>query len=465
MSERTFSVSRKRVVVMGAASSGIAAAELLAERGARVTLSEAKDRLSPRDQRDPHALAESLARRGVHVELGGHVPETIAQADLIVLSPGVPRNHPILTPARQRGVPIIGEIELAYRWLRGRVVAITGTKGKSTTTTLAGRMLAAGGLKTAVGGNVGVPLSSQVESSTPETLHIVEVSSFQLETIDRFHPWIAVLLNFSPDHLDRHASIEEYAAAKARVFLNQGPDDWAVINADDPQTLEIARRAQARRFAFAMSGRVSEGVILTDRAIVHRTTRGEEPLVPLSSIRLTGRHLVADVMAAAAVARIVGVPSRAMTEAVETFTGLEHAMEPAGEIRGVRFVNDSKATAIAAVRQAIDNLDGPLVVILGGRFKGGRWEDLAAPLGDKAAAIVAIGESRPLIRQALEGVTTILEAETMREAVRRAFDAARPGHTVLLAPACSSFDMFSDYAERGRVFKEEVVKLRADLER
>lgn len=464
MSERTFSVSRKAVVVMGAARSGIAAAELLADRGARVTLSEARDRLSPRDERDPRALAESLARRGVRVELGGHVPETLAEADLVVLSPGVPRTHPILEPARRRGVPVIGEIELAYRWLRGRVVAITGTKGKSTTTTLAGRMLNAGGVKAIVGGNVGVPLSSQVEASTPETLHVVEVSSFQLETIDRFRPWIAVLLNFSPDHLDRHPSIEEYAAAKARVFMNQRAEDWAVINADDPQTLEIAHAARARRFAFAMSGRLADGVVLTERAIVHRTPASEESLVPLSSIRLTGRHLVADVMAAAAVARIVGVAPRAMVEAVEAFRGLEHAMEPAGEIAGVRFINDSKATAVTAARQAIENLDGPLVVIMGGRFKGGRWEDLAAALRDKARAIVAIGESRAQLRAALGAVSTIAEADTMRDAVRRAFQAAERGDTVLLAPACASFDMFTDYAERGRVFKQEVAALRREVE-
>ncbi|MBI3263154.1 MAG: UDP-N-acetylmuramoyl-L-alanine--D-glutamate ligase [Acidobacteria bacterium] len=459
-----FSVSRKTVVVMGAARSGIAAAELLADRGAHVTLSEAEDRLSPRDDRDPRVLAESLVRRGVRVELGGHVPETLAQADLVVLSPGVPRSHPVLQPARRRGVPIIGEIELAYRWLRGRVVAITGTKGKSTTTTLTGRMLSAGGVRAIVGGNVGVPLSSQVEASTPETLHVVEVSSFQLETIDRFHPWIAVLLNFSPDHLDRHASLEEYAAAKARLFMNQHAEDWAVINADDPRTLEIARAARARRFAFAMSGRHADGVVLTERAIVHQTPSGAESLVPLSSIRLTGRHLVADVMAAAAVARIVGVTPRAMTEAVETFSGLEHAMEAAGEIAGVRFVNDSKATAITAARQAIENLDGPLVVILGGRFKGGRWEDLTAPLRDKARAIVAIGESRPQIRAVLGTVTTLVEAETMGEAVRQAFRAAERGDTVILAPACASFDMFTDYAERGRAFKQEVVALRREVE-
>jgi UDP-N-acetylmuramoylalanine--D-glutamate ligase len=361
----------------------------------------------------------------------------------------------------------MGEIELASRWLQGRIVAITGTKGKSTTTTLAGRMLAAGGFKALVGGNVGVPLSSQVAASDPETYHVVEVSSFQLETVERFHPWVAVLVNFSPDHLDRHATVDEYAAAKARVFMNQGPDDWAVINADDPHTLEIARAARSRRFPFAMSGRIpddTEGVVLSGQTVVHRRAAGDEPLVPLSAVKLTGRHLVADVLAAAAVAWIAGVPARAMVRAVESFTGLEHAMEPVAEIAG-RFVNDSKATAITAAEQAIENLDGPLVVVLGGRFKGGRWEDLAAPLAAKARGIVAIGESRPEIRAALGSAAPLVEAESMGEAVRRAFAMAKPGDLVLRAPACASFDMFRDYADRGRRFKEEVARLRDEIGR
>lgn len=464
---REFSVEGRRVVVLGAARSGVAASELLAARGARVTLSEAQPALKEIDGLGPAAVANRLAQAGIELELGGHRPETLARADLVVLSPGVPAAEPLVAAIRTRGVPVIGEIELASRWLKGRLIAVSGTKGKSTTATLAGRMLCEGGLDARVGGNVGVPLSTQVAASGPDTYHVVEVSSFQLETIDRFHPWVAVLTNFSPDHLDRHATVAEYAAAKARLFMNQDSEDWAVINADDPQTREIARAARARRFWFALSGRLpdrSEGVVLAHREIVYRGRSGEVPLVPVSAVRLTGRHLLADVLAAAAVARIAGVAPQAMVRAVESFTGLEHAMEPAGEVAGVRFVNDSKATAITAARQAIESLDPWLVVVLGGRFKGGRWEELEAPIRAKARAIVAIGEARSQIRAALGAAVAVLDAESMRQAVRRAFAAAKPGDTVLLAPACASFDMFADYADRGRAFKREVAALKAEVE-
>jgi UDP-N-acetylmuramoylalanine--D-glutamate ligase len=371
----------------------------------------------------------------------------------------VPPGQQSLEAARSAGVPVIGELELASRWLRGRLVAITGTKGKSTTTTLAGRMLEAGGHRVLVGGNIGHALSAQVDASTDETIHVVEVSSFQLESIDTFRPWIAVLLNFSPDHLDRHASVEEYAGAKARIFSNQVPSDWAVVNADDPEALAIAAGARARRFLFSMSDGLREGIVVSGRTIVRRTPAGDEPLVPLSSIRLLGPHLVADVLAAAAVSSLVGVDAAAMTRAVEAFGGLEHALEPVAEIGGVRFVNDSKATNIAAARRAIESFGEGVIVIMGGRFKGGEFADLAEPLASRGATVVAIGEARPLIREALSAKVDVREAGDMSAAVRTAFALASPSRTVVLAPACASFDMFRDYAERGRVFKQEVLRL------
>jgi UDP-N-acetylmuramoylalanine--D-glutamate ligase len=439
----SFSVHGQNVTVAGAARSGIAAAMLLAERGARVTLSDAKPGLE-------ETTEAMLRRAGVSLETGGHRPETFTSADLVVMSPGVPLDLPAIVAARGTGVPIIGEIELASRWLTGRIVAITGTKGKSTTTTLTGRMFDAGGLKAIVGGNIGTPLSSQVAVSTPETFHIVEVSSFQLETIETFHPWIAVLLNLSSDHLDRHGSMEAYAAAKGRIFENQTEEDFAVVNADDPQTLALARASRARKVLFSVG----------------------TPIVPLSSIRLLGRHLFSDVMAAATVAQIAGVPHDAMVRAVESFSGLEHALEPVAVIDGVRFVNDSKATNVEAAQRAIESFDSGLVVIMGGRFKSGDFSLLREPLRSRGAIVVAIGEATPLIRGALEGIVPLEVAETLDAAVRRSFELAksrgRVGHTegsigvesvVLLAPACASFDMFRDYAERGQVFKKEVKKL------
>ncbi len=445
-----FDVSGQRVVVVGAARSGIAAARLLASRGAVVTLSDVRHDV-------PEALW--LADSGVGLELGGHVRETFLSADLVVTSPGVPPDRPLLREARERGVPVIGEIELASRWLQGRIIAITGTKGKSTTTALTGRMLAAAGFAVTVGGNIGAPLSAQVEASTPDTLHVVETSSFQLEQIDTFHPWIAVMLNFSPDHLDRHPSVEAYAAAKGRVFENQAPDDWAVINADDPAVLALARRGRARQRLFAVREAIDEGTVVADRWIVDRRRDSSERLVPLDAIRLLGPHLVTDVIAAATVGRLAGATPGAMTAAVEAFPGLEHAMELVAEIDGVRFVNDSKATNVESALRSIESFPRDLVAIVGGRFKGGDLGRLRAPLAARAKAVVAIGESRGLVHEALAGAVPVHDADSMADAVAQAHELARPSGVVLLAPACASFDMFRDYAERGRTFKEEVKRI------
>jgi UDP-N-acetylmuramoylalanine--D-glutamate ligase len=447
-----FSVRGQRVIVVGAARSGVAAAHLLVRRGAVVTLTDIRDQIDE---------ADDLRSAGVRLELGSHPDEILMRSDLVVLSPGVPPDQTAVAAARAAGVPVIGELELASRWLRGRIVAITGTKGKSTTTTLAGRMLQAGGHRVLVGGNIGHALSAQVEESTEDTIHVVEASSFQLETIETFRPWIAVLLNFSPDHLDRHATVSTYAAAKSRIFVNQGPADWAVVNADDPAAAQIAAAAASRRLLFSMSDSLASGVLLRGDEIVRRTADGEQPLVPVSSIRLLGRHLIADVLAAAAVASLAGVDSAAMTQAVEGFKGLEHALEPAGEVGGVLFVNDSKATNVEAARRAIESF-GSIVVIMGGRFKGGDFGSLREPLAARGATVVAIGEARALIRQAFGEAVPVHDAADMSAAVRTAFACAAPGAAVVLAPACASFDMFRDYAERGRVFKQEVLRLQEE---
>jgi UDP-N-acetylmuramoylalanine--D-glutamate ligase len=446
----TFDVHRKRVVVVGGGRSGRAAAELLVSKGAQVVLSDAGETLDG---------ADALRARGIEVELGPHRPDRFAAADLVVVSPGVPLGQDALVAARAAGVPVIGEIELASRWLSGRVIAITGTKGKSTTTTLAARMLAEAGFDVTAGGNLGTALSAQVAESRPSSLHVVEVSSFQLEATETFRPWIAVLLNLAHDHLDRHGSIAAYGLAKARVFANQTPADWAVVNADDPAALELARSARARRFDFGVQTPVTPGVSVEDGQIVRRSASGATPLLPVASVRLPGRHLLSDVLAAAAVSTVAGVPPAAMRRAVEGFSGLEHALEGVAEIDGVRFVNDSKATNVVSARRAIESFDRGTVVIMGGRFKGGDLADLQDAVASRVTAIVAIGEATPLIHAALDGVTAVHDATSMGEAVRRAFALARPRGVVLLAPACASFDMFRDYAERGRAFKDEVGRL------
>jgi UDP-N-acetylmuramoylalanine--D-glutamate ligase len=373
----------------------------------------------------------------------------------------VPLSEPAIAAAHGRGIPVLGEIELASRWLRGRIIAITGTKGKSTTTTLTARMLERAGLDVTAGGNLGTALSSQVADSRPDAVHVVEVSSFQLESISTFHPWIAVFLNLSPDHLDRHASYDEYVSAKARIFSNQTADDWAVVNGDDPVVVALARAGRARQFQFGFGSTGTDGVTIAGDHIVSRAGGDIRPLVPLSAVHLPGRHLLADVMAAAAVGVIAGVPPAAMTEAVHAFAGLEHALERVGAVDGVHFVNDSKATNVISAQRAIESFETGVVPILGGRYKGGDFSDLAEAIGRRSPAVVALGEAADRIVTALGAVVPVIRAASMSDAVEKAFAAAPRGGTVLLSPACSSFDMFSDYRARGQAFKSAVAALAA----
>jgi UDP-N-acetylmuramoylalanine--D-glutamate ligase len=448
-----FDIDGCRAVVVGAARSGVAAAELLARRGARVVLSE---------QRQEFDGAERMRELGVSLELGGHGSKTFDEADLVVVSPGVTVDLPLLASARARGIEVIGELELAARWINGRLIAITGTKGKSTTTTLVGRMLEAAGLSVLVGGNIGMPLSAQVDVSTPSTVHVVEASSFQLETTTTLRPWIAAWLNHSDDHLDRHGSADAYASAKAKVFANQTSDDWAVLNADDAVVATRTSDIVARRVTFSLTG--SADVTLDRGWITRRTDTGSERVVPVEAVEMPGSHMLADVLAAVAVASVAGAPPTAIGDALHGFSGLEHVMEPVTEFAGVRFVNDSKATNIEAARCSIESFKTGVVAILGGHFKGGDFTVLCGPLSARALGVVAIGEAASLVRDAVEGVVPVVMANSMHDAVERAFHLASPGGIVLLAPACASFGWFADWAERGRSFRKEVFALKARKE-
>ena len=447
MTAQDFSVNGQRVLVVGAARSGVAAAHLLARRGAVVTLTDQKA-----------AIADEAALRtaGVRLELGGHVPATFESSQLIVLSPGVPIDLPEIAGARTAGVQVIGELELASRWLRGPIVAITGTKGKSTTTTLVGRMLEAAGRRVLVGGNIGYPVSAQVDDSTTDTVHVIEASSFQLETTDTFKPWIAALLNFSPDHLDRHPDEASYAAAKLRIFANQHADDWAVVNADSPEAMQMTQNLRARVVTFGID---EPADIHVGRGFVwQRTSEGDIPLLPVAAVHLHGRHMLSNVAAATAISHLAGASGASLAKALEGFRGLEHVMEIVASRGGVRFVNDSKATNVDAAAKSIESFD-KVIAIIGGKYKGGDFADLAEPLRAHGRAVVAIGEAKGMVTAALQHVVPVVEAESLAVAVRKAWDLAVPDGVVLLAPACSSFDMFADYAERGRRFKEEVRKL------
>lgn len=451
----TFSVDGQRVVVVGGGGSGLAAARLLVSRGGRVTLTDLRPAIEG---------AASLESAGVTLCLGSTPTSLLVGADLIVVSPGVPPFQPGLNAARDAGVPVIGEVELASRWLKGRVVAITGTKGKSTTTALAARILAEAGFDAPAGGNLGPALSGQVDASTPDTIHVVEVSSFQLETTVTFHPWVAVLLNLSPDHLDRHRSLDEYATAKGRIFANQTEQDWAVVNADDPAVLDLAQARRARQVRFSLEPRTGARVTVAGGWVVERSAEGEVPLVRVADISLLGPHLLTDVLAASAIARLAGAQAQAVAAAVTAFRGLEHAMELVDEFGGVRFVNDSKATNVESARYSIEACTGPMAVIMGGRFKGGDLGVIRHAVAGRPATVVTIGEAGPLFAEALREAAAVVDAGSMADAVRAAYRSLGGGGTVVLAPACASFDMFENYAARGLAFKAEVARLRGEVE-
>jgi UDP-N-acetylmuramoylalanine--D-glutamate ligase len=451
----------KTVVVVGLARSGVAAARFLASRGARVVATDRKG------EGELPQEAMTLGQDGVRLELGPHRPETLAGADLVVVSPGVPWDLPALAAARTAGVEVIGELELGYRTLRGRVAAVTGTKGKSTTTAALGAMLREGGGDVRVGGNIGEAVTGLLEGSTEATRFVLEVSSFQLEGTRDFHPEVAVFLNLSPDHLDRHPSFEDYAAAKARIFANQTEDDWAVVNADDQGVLARARAGRARQVFFhpaplTEAPQGNAAFFAGGFACLRREGRTER-LFARAEVRLPGEHLRGDLLAAAAAARLMDASPDDVRAAAARFTGVEHVLERVDEVGGVAFFNDSKATNVEAARRSLEAFEGPVAVILGGRYKGGDFGLLAPALRRPGRAVLAIGEARPLIAEALGGVVEVVDCASLREAVERAHAAVRPQGTVLLAPACSSFDMFADYAERGRAFKAEVARLAETL--
>jgi UDP-N-acetylmuramoylalanine--D-glutamate ligase len=442
------------------ARSGVAAAELLLGRGARVVATDRK----PAAELPPEVVR--LREKGARLELGGHGASAFAGVDLVVVSPGVPWDLPELRSARQAGVEVIAELELGFRCLSGTVVAITGTKGKSTTTAALGAMLKNTGRDVRVGGNIGEAVSGLVGGSTPATVFVLEVSSFQLEGTATFHPQVALFLNLSADHLDRHPTFEDYARAKARIFRNQTVDDWAVVNADDPGVLALAREGRARLVPFhpridapLPEERRGASAFFTEGDACLRRSGVTERLFPLSSVRLPGAHLAGDLLAAAAAARLLGAGPDAVQEAVRTFRGVEHVLERVAEIGGVAFFNDSKATNVEAARKSVEAFRGPLLVVMGGRYKGGDFRELAGPLSARGKAVLAIGEARPLIEAALGETLPVVPCTSLAEAVDRAWAEAAPGDTVLLAPACSSFDMFEDYAARGRAFKDEVRRL------
>ena len=446
----------KKVLVVGLGKSGLAAALFLRRRGALVTVS---------DTRSAEALSKeipTLLEEGVMVEAGGHGLLTFRRQDLIVVSPGVPLDTPELVQVKSFGLPVIGELELAARFLKGRTIAVTGSNGKTTTTTLLGEILAAGGLPTLVGGNIGLPVVALIDQSTDESWSVIEVSSFQLETTDEFHPTIAVILNITPDHLDRHGSFENYCAAKERVFARQTAGDWLVLNADNAPCVAAASRAAAKVYWFSAEHPVPQGAWLEDGFVVYRSAADApiEKIMPLSGIPLKGAHNFENVLAAVVAARLTAVPAEAIRGAVENFKAVEHRLEYVATRNGVKFYNDSKATNVDATAKAVAAFPSGIHLILGVKDKGSPYTVLAPLLRERVRAVYTIGAAAAKIESQLRGVVPIHSSKTLDAAVAAAASAAHSGDVVLLAPACSSYDQFENYEQRGHAFKQLVQELR-----
>jgi UDP-N-acetylmuramoylalanine--D-glutamate ligase len=442
----------KRVLVVGLARTGVATAHFCAARGARVTAT---------DSRAEGEIGETIAKlkdAGVLLELGSHQEKTFLEQDLIIPSPGVPTDEPHLQAAREKGITIWSEIELAYRFMKGRLIGITGSNGKTTTTSLVEHILKTAGMQTVLAGNIGTPLIGCVEQMKDETYTVVELSSFQLELIDTFRPNIGVFLNLTPDHLDRHHTLEAYGAAKARLFENQAGDDTAILNADDAATTPYAP-SLPRVYWFSRKQRVAQGTYVRGEEIVFRQDGAEEILLKLEDIPLAGAHNVENVLAAAAAARLAGAPSAAIAKGVRSFAGVEHRLEFVAEIGGVRYYNDSKATNVDATLKALDAFPGRILIILGGKDKGSDYTALQKPLREKSILALLIGAAAEKIEKQISGSVALDRAETLERAVETASHAAQRGDVVLLAPACASFDQFQNYEHRGRVFKDLVKQL------
>jgi UDP-N-acetylmuramoylalanine--D-glutamate ligase len=448
-------LKNKRVLVVGIGKSGISAAMFLRSLGARVTVS---------DTRSAVALAEqipALLDAGIMVESGGHGLLTFRRQDLIVVSPGVPLDVPEVKQAIGYGLPVIGELELASRYLKGGIIAVTGSNGKTTTTSLIGKIFTDAGLPTQVGGNIGLPVIELIAGSTDETVNVLEVSSFQLETTEQFHPRIAIILNITPDHLDRHGSFEKYIAAKEKIFANQTSGDALVLNADDLTTQMCAGRTKSNVYWFSGTKIVRQGAFVRDGLICWIEKEGgkAEPILPVAEIGLKGAHNVENVLAAVCAARLSAIPAETIRAAVATFKAVEHRLELVCAAKGVEYFNDSKATNVDAAIKAVASFKGCVHLILGGKDKDSDYTRMHPALSERVKAVYTIGSAAEKIERQLAGVVKIVPAGTLAAAVAKAAESAVAGDVVLLAPACSSFDQFDNYEHRGRVFRQLVTDL------
>jgi len=446
----------KRVLVIGLGKTGRSTVRFLTGRGASVVATDDKPLTEMRD------AASALSGLNARLAFGPQNAAILSGVDLIIPSPGVPPSNPLLAEGVKRGVPILAEIEVAFRFLKRPVIAITGTNGKTTVTTLIGEILRASGRKVYVGGNIGDPLIGYVDSPQEEDFAVVELSSFQLEWIEQFRPMVALLLNVTCDHIDYHGTFEAYRRAKERIFENQGPGDLAILNADEPWASPLARRLRSKVSLFSSKAEIPNGMFLHGDELILRENGENRETYPVGMIRIPGTHNLENVMASILACRACGCPREGVIEAVSAFRGIAHRIEFAGEKNGVVFYDDSKGTNVGAVARALETFSRPVILLLGGRDKGGDFDSLAVFIRKGVKKVVLFGEAREALRRIIGGIAKTSLAPTLGKAVEKAYADAAPGDVILLSPGCASFDEFKDYKERGDFFKGMVRKIIAD---
>lgn len=445
-------IKNKKALVVGLARSGISAANLLCRLGARVTIT---------DEKRESELSENIRKltKGISLKLGGHNGVDIAKVDLVVISPGVLWDSPFLNKIRENGIRIISEVELAFKYIKAPLIAVTGTNGKTTTTTLIGEMLKKDDRNVFVGGNIGNPMCEEVLNGSSSELILSEISTFQMEGIETFKPHISVILNITPDHLDRHKSMAEYIALKKRVFINQNTRDYTVFNMDDKITAALSNVGKGERIFFSRIREVDNGAFVRGNNIIFRRNRKEEIVSTLKDLKIIGVHNIENTLASVAVGGICDIPPRLMREVISEFSGIPHRMEFVKEIEGIKFINDSKGTNVGATIKSIESFNEPIILIAGGKDKGSDYLPLKPLIEDRVKFLILIGEAKKKMASVMNGFRNILNAESFEEAVNEAFDKAEKGDVVLLSPACASFDMFRDYEDRGEQFRKIVKSL------
>jgi UDP-N-acetylmuramoylalanine--D-glutamate ligase len=444
------SVRGQRILVLGLARSGLAVARLLIQKGATVRGSDRKSK------EELGSEIRKLQQLGVEVETGGHSRGVLRGVDFVVVSPGIPNDVPILREARKQDIACYSELEVSSWWAQAPMVAVTGSNGKTTTTALLGRIFHRAGKTCRVTGNIGFPLAACVRDVPPEGILVVEVSSFQLEHIETFRPRVGVILNITPDHLDRHKTMEAYASSKARLLMNQTSTDTAVLNHDDPRTTALESRAKGNVIPYSLYGPVEGGVFVRNGQIFSSLTGADQMVLPADQVALPGPHNLSNVLAAVAAAQVLQIKLPVCARELKSFIGLQHRLELVRTLDGVKYVNDSKATNVEAVEQALLSFPGKILLIAGGRDKGADFDRLSRLIGQRVRLLLLLGEAREKMRLAWEGLTETMLVRDLEEAVSLAQENSRPGDTVLLSPACASFDMFRDFEDRGDAFKKIV---------